>query len=171
MTTDSRHEAPKSQAERAAAIIAEQEREERRAEKVAKRLNEQQFKAPALPPPRRSVRSTQGKAPSRFADEQEVNRRKSNVNDITDNCRHHQHRGFGCAALKANHLPDYFDSMENVNSKISYNANIYVCIFSVDNMPTLQCLLLQTRFELYEMLLERKSGFGRASKKNTTTTT
>jgi hypothetical protein len=60
---------------------------------------------------RRSVRTT--KAPIRYTDLPQTP--DDSFAKITKNCRHQQHKGVGCAALEADHFPDYYDSAKIVN--------------------------------------------------------
>jgi hypothetical protein len=65
----------------------------------------------AIPPPRRSTRTR--RAPEIFITDN-TSTREARPEQVTNNCRNMKHKGLGCAALDANHYPDYYDSLKNV---------------------------------------------------------
>lgn len=83
---------------------------EQQAEKDAEALNNENFKVPQIPL-RRSTRNT--KAPTHYTDQPTQKIYDSNFNEVSDHCRQ-KHKGLGCAAIEANHFPDYYDSAETV---------------------------------------------------------
>jgi hypothetical protein len=87
--------------------------EQQRNEAIARMLNDAQFKVPEVPL-RRSVRSTQGKTPDRFS-ENESRIRDTGIKPVTPTCRLYKHKGYGCASLEAEHYPEYYDSCKNVS--------------------------------------------------------
>lgn len=89
---------------------AEEEREQE-AERIAEQLNAINFKVPDIPL-RRSTRTT--KAPTRYTDLHAPNLPDFAV--ITKDCKDKQHPGLGCAAIDADHYPEYYDSAATVAS-------------------------------------------------------
>jgi hypothetical protein len=90
--------------------------EQQQNEAIARMLNDAQFKVPEVPL-RRSVRSTQGKTPDRFS-ENESRIRETGIKPVTPTCRLYKHKGYGCASLEAEHYPEYYDSTKNVSLTI-----------------------------------------------------
>lgn len=84
---------------------------------------EQEDVPPEPPQPRRNPPRNRG-PPTRYSPP----RTPPKWTDVTINskCRHHVHKGLGCAALSAGHTPRYYNSLKPVLNFIFYNFILYL---------------------------------------------